>query len=86
MALRVNLDVLTEHVEEIGEALPKHLRYDGDTIFLRGDTSEYIGIEDERIIHNQFPKAEIKNITNAGHWLHAENPAEFFKEVMQFIG
>ena len=86
LALRVNLEVLTNQVEEIGEALPKHLRYDGDTIFLRGDKSEYIGIEDERIIHNQFPKAEIKNITNAGHWLHAENPAEFFKEVMQFIG
>ncbi|HRV54807.1 MAG TPA: alpha/beta hydrolase, partial [Mangrovimonas sp.] len=55
------------------------------TLFLRGDRSEYISIQDESIIKNHFPKAEVVTITNAGHWLHAENPTDFFNEVMQFL-
>jgi len=54
-------------------------------LFLHGDTSEYIGADDEALIKLQFPKAKIETIKNAGHWLHAENPKEFFDYVMQFI-
>ena len=54
-------------------------------MFLRGDRSEYIAISDEDIIKRHFPKAKIVTIKNAGHWLHAENPKDFFDAVMQFI-
>ena len=54
-------------------------------MFLKGDKSEYIGAQDEAIIKRQFPKAEIKTITNAGHWLHAENPEEFYEAVINFV-
>ena len=85
LALRINLEVLKENVEEVGEALPVHLKYDGDTLFLRGDKSEYIGSSDKDLIRLQFPKAEISTVSNAGHWLHAENPKDFFEYVIQFI-
>ena len=85
LALRLNLKILKEQVEEVGEALPLHLKFEGDTLFLRGDRSEYISIDDEKLIQFQFPKAKIKTISNAGHWLHAENPKDFFSSVMQFI-
>ncbi len=85
LALRIHLEVLKEHVEEVGEALPVHAKYSGDTLFLRGDKSEYIGTDDEAIIKNHFEKAQIVTISNAGHWLHAENPNDFYKEVMSFI-
>jgi pimeloyl-ACP methyl ester carboxylesterase len=61
------------------------LKFDKDTLFLRGDRSEYIAISDEDIIKRHFPKAKIVIIKNAGHWLHAENPKDFFDAVMQFI-
>jgi esterase len=85
LGLRINLKALKENVEEVGEALPSSLTFEGDTLFLHGDESEYIGAEDEALIKLQFPKAKIETISNAGHWLHAENPKEFFDYVMQFI-
>ena len=83
--LRMNLDVLTHEVSEIGEALPSYARFEGNTLFLKGDRSEYIGIEDEAIIKNHFPNAKIETISNAGHWLHAENPKEFYETVIEFL-
>ncbi|WP_347709810.1 alpha/beta fold hydrolase [Jejuia spongiicola] len=85
LALRINLEVLKNEVAEIGEALPSYSRFEKDTLFLRGDRSEYIGVDDERLIINHFPKAKIGNISNSGHWLHAENPKDFFEAVMQFV-
>ena len=85
LALRVNLEVLKENVSEVGEALPTHLKFDKDTLFLRGDRSEYIALSDEDIIKRHFPKAKIVTIKNAGHWLHAENPVDFFEAVINFI-
>ena len=86
LALRIKLDVLKENVHEIGEALPTHAQFKNETLFLRGDKSEYIGLQDEVIIKNHFPNSKIVTISNAGHWLHAENPKDFFIEVMKFLG
>ena len=85
LGLRVNLRILTKNVGEVGEALPIHLKFDGDTLFLRGDRSEYIGVNDERLIKMQFPNATISTVNNAGHWLHAENPKDFYQFAMDFI-
>ena len=85
LGLRVNLEVLKENISEVGEALPIHAVFEKDTLFLRGDRSEYIGEADEAIIKQHFPNSEIKTIDNAGHWLHAENPEDFFSAVMNFL-
>ena len=85
LALRVNLEVLKENVSEVGEALPAHLRFDKDTLFLWGDRSEYFAVGDEDITMRHFPKAKLVTIKNAGHWLHAENPDDFFEETLSFI-
>lgn len=85
LALRVNLDVLKENVSEVGEALPIHSKFDKPTLFLRGDKSEYVMATDEKLIKQHFPLAKIETISNAGHWLHAENPEEFYDAVINFI-
>ncbi|WP_430467379.1 alpha/beta fold hydrolase [Winogradskyella ouciana] len=85
LGLRMNLEVLKEQVSEVGEALPVHATFDKETLFLRGDKSEYIGETDETIINRHFPNSKIVTITNAGHWLHAENPKKFYDVVMEFI-
>lgn len=85
LGLRINLSALIDNIDEVGEALPIHLKYDGDTLFLKGDRSEYISEEDEKTIKSQFENAIIVTIENAGHWLHSENPEQFFRSVVQFI-
>ncbi len=85
LALRINLPVLVENIEEVGKALNNGAMYNGDTLFLGGANSHYIETVDEYLIKNHFPMSSIKSISNAGHWLHAENPKDFYKEVINFI-
>ncbi|TXE06331.1 alpha/beta fold hydrolase [Seonamhaeicola algicola] len=85
LGLRINLEVLKAEVAEVGESLAAHLQFNGSALFLKGDRSEYISAEDERLILNQFPNANIATIANAGHWLHAENPKDFYKAVLKFL-
>ena len=85
LAIRVNLKVLTENIAEVGEALPYEAKFLKDTLFVRGEKSNYILSQDESLITHHFPKAKLVAISNAGHWLHAENPKEFFDVLMQFV-
>ncbi|MFT5249756.1 MAG: esterase [bacterium] len=85
LALRINLPVLIENIEEVGKSLSENSIYNKETLFLRGANSNYIEKTDELLIKKQFPNSEIKTIENAGHWLHAENPKDFYNEVINFI-
>lgn len=83
--LRFNLEALSENYNElIGQNLPQE-KFNGKTLFLGGKNSSYIEKEDEIIIHHYFPTAEIKQIEDAGHWLHAEKPDEFYEISMKFF-
>lgn len=85
LAFRFNLDVFNEKIDEIGKPLPSGSVFYEPTLFLRGSNSNYILDEDLELIKNHFPKATIETISNAGHWLHAENPLEFFNKTMTFL-
>lgn len=85
LALRINLPVLTEKIDAVGEALPENTKFEGDTLFLKGSRSSYIETADEALITKHFPKAVIKTVQKAGHWLHAENPSEFYQIVKDFL-
>ncbi len=85
LAYRFHLESLTDNVEEVGVALPNFAIFEGETLFLKGANSGYISNDDEALIEAHFPKAQIKTIKNAGHWLHAENPIDFYDYVVAFI-
>jgi pimeloyl-ACP methyl ester carboxylesterase len=85
LGYRFNVKVFTENTSVIGDALPFENQFDKKTLFLRGDKSDYILDSDFETIFHHFPKAEIKTVPNAGHWLHAENPKDFFEKTMQFL-
>lgn len=85
LAYRFNLDVFNEKIENIGVALPEDARYEKPVLFLRGEKSNYIKDEDFEYIQKQTPKAQLVDIKNAGHWLHAENPKDFLAETLKFL-
>jgi len=85
LAFRFNLKSLTENNSEVGVALPSFTVFEGETLFLRGANSGYISKEDEPLIQAHFPEAVVKTVANAGHWLHAENPEDFYREAIQFL-
>lgn len=85
LAFRFNLPVFNEKIDAIGQALPDGSTFDGPALFLRGDKSAYIRDQDFTLIKTHFPNAEIKDIANSGHWLHAENPQQFMVETLLFL-
>ena len=85
LGLRFNLDVLKNKMEEIGENINASSEFRGKTLFVRGDRSEYILPNDFSQIRKHFPSAQIETVDNAGHWLHAENPVQFFEKTLSFL-
>ena len=85
LGFRFNLEILKDRMEEIGENLLSSDSFEGQTLFVRGDRSEYISDQDFSTIKTHFPMATLETVENAGHWLHAENPKQFFKITLNFL-
>lgn len=51
--------------------------FGGPALFVYGGASAYMGTERIDAVREKFPAAEFSEIEGAGHWLHAEKPAEF---------
>lgn len=84
-AYRFNLKTLAEWYDRmVGENLTDGI-FEKPTLFIRGEKSNYIMDEDFPLIKKHFPLAEFETVKNAGHWLHAENPKEFFEKVVTFL-
>jgi esterase len=82
---RFNLSVITEKIENVGEATPSDKTCDVQTLFIRGKKSDYILDEDLNLIQEIFPRSMLETIAGSGHWVHAEKPKEFFECVINFI-
>jgi pimeloyl-ACP methyl ester carboxylesterase len=80
----MNLPVLIDQYMEMLDFPSKGL-FDGPTLFLKGEKSDYILPSDEENIFTLFPNAKIVPIKNAGHWVHAENPVDFISETSIFL-
>lgn len=85
LAFRFNLAIFNEKIEEIGKPLASDLVFDKPTLFIRGGNSNYILDDDLEGIKVHFPSSSIATIPNAGHWLHAENPALFYELASAFL-
>lgn len=84
---RPNLAVLGAHMDDI-LAFPRFadgVQYEGPTLFVAGETSDYIRPAHEDVIAQFFPKAETLEIAGAGHWVHADNPGGFLDAIGSFL-
>lgn len=86
----LNLTSIKENFTEISEGFLasewENTQIDGfSVLFIKGEKSNYISKEDLPVIKRIFPAADIVEISETGHWLHAEKPADFAKLVRNFI-
>ena len=77
---------------EIAAGLPDVLdwpatarRYEGPTLFVGGERSDYVTVAHHEVIVAAFPNARFATVANAGHWLHADNPEGFLAVVEGFL-
>ena len=59
--------------------------YSGPTLFVSGAQSDFVLPEHRPVIRGLFPGARFVAVKNAGHWLHADNPAGFLSIVEAFL-
>ncbi|EAR13182.1 alpha/beta superfamily hydrolase [Polaribacter irgensii 23-P] len=85
LAFRFNRKALTDSNSEVGAALPAFTLFKKPTLFLKGENSAYITAKEIPIIESHFTNVKVIEIKNAGHWLHAENPKQFYAEVSEFL-
>ncbi|MGR3813762.1 MAG: alpha/beta fold hydrolase [Cognatishimia activa] len=78
---RLNLDTLEAEMPKIMSFPDISGEFTGKTLFLSGADSDYVLPEHRPLIKTLFPKAAFVKISGAGHWLHAEKPAEFIATV-----
>lgn len=82
---RINLPVISEKIENVGEALDPTSKVTVPTLFVKGGLSRYIREKDEALIKSIFLNVELATIDGAGHWVHAEKPNEFINTVRAFL-
>ena len=82
---KLNLDVLRrEYPSLLAEVTGRP--WPGEALFIRGGTSGYVRDEDWLQISRLFPAAKLETVEGAGHWVHAERPAELVAAVQRFLG
>jgi esterase len=82
---KMNLEVIEKNYARINEELPRERQFTKPTLFIRGDNSDYIQMDDLPLIGTLFPKADIITIKDAGHWVHVDAPEEFSNTVIEFL-
>ncbi|HWR93605.1 MAG TPA: alpha/beta fold hydrolase [Flavobacterium sp.] len=85
LAFRFNLSVFNLQIEQIGKALPENAIFNKEVLFIRGGNSRYILEDDIENINKHFPNSIFQTIPNVGHWLHAENPKQFYEKTSAFL-
>ena len=82
---KFNLPVIAQKYEEILRAIEPEFPFEKPALFISGGRSGYIRPEDHARILEIFPDARFEVIPEAGHWLHAEAPAQFLAIVNDFL-
>ena len=84
---RIELDAIADALPDLTgfPSMTPDAIYDGPTLFLRGERSDYLTVRHEPRIRALFPSASIDTIADAGHWLHAEQPIAVTERIAWFL-
>ena len=85
LGFKIDLEIILSTLSEVEKSLPSNLKYEGKTLFIKGEKSDYIDNSNSKVLINFFPNYNIAEVLNAGHWVHAENLNDFIKEIEFFL-
>lgn len=87
---QLNLNVLNQNLIGLMDGISIE-NYKGDSLselpvlFIKGEDSGYIKEDDFEHLNTLFPLSNIVTISNAGHWVHAEQPERFIEVLLRFL-
>lgn len=83
---RPNLKVLLANMENItGFDINAGKQFNKPTLFIHGAESDYVDLLYHDVINGFFPESEYNELSNASHWLHAEQPRAFLASCENFL-
>jgi pimeloyl-ACP methyl ester carboxylesterase len=82
---RPNLEAISLNIDSMYDGVFFSTRFNQPALFIRGGKSDYVQEEDYPAIYQNFPQAEIKTISSGTHWVHADEPNEFYRQVTDFL-
>jgi esterase len=84
---RIGLDQIAASMADIESWPPfqSGAHYTGPALFLSGARSDYVRPHDHAAIRSLFPAAQFALLPDAGHWLHADQPAAFAGAAETFL-
>lgn len=80
-----NLDALERNMPKILGFPDVTGTYEGLTLFLSGENSDYVLPSHRDKIKHHFSNPKFAKMQNAGHWLHAEQPRAFETSLTAFL-
>ncbi|MDO4241486.1 MAG: alpha/beta fold hydrolase [Microbacteriaceae bacterium] len=81
-----NLELLYSSLPEIMDFAADDLApFTGDVLWVAGGDSPYIRAHHFPLMQHFFPRVQPVTIPGANHWVHASKPAEFQRELAEFI-
>jgi esterase len=81
----LNLDALGANMENLVGFPDVAGSFSKPTLFIKGGLSDFIMPEHMQKIETLFPNFIIREIANAGHWVHAEAPRAFTESLSDFL-
>lgn len=85
---QMNLDVLGDSIGRLRGWPVEPVRghsYEGDVLWVSGETSGYVREEMADAMRGYFPKVRRVTIKDAGHWVHSEQPETFLATLRAFL-
>ena len=82
---RIGLAEIAAAIPDLEGWNPPDGVFAGPALFVSGARSDYVLPEHRPAIRHLFPAARFVAVKNAGHWLHADNPAGFLSVVEAFL-
>ncbi|MEM9850149.1 MAG: alpha/beta fold hydrolase [Bacteroidota bacterium] len=82
---KMNFPEIHKNYANILANIESEEQFHRDTLFIRGEQSDYILDSDQALIQQYFPNAQLKTVHQAGHWVHAAQPQAFLDVLKQFL-
>jgi pimeloyl-ACP methyl ester carboxylesterase len=82
---KINLGDIAESYPQLRQPISHPQPFAKPALFIRGGKSKYVSAEDEPRIRQLFPRARIRTIAEASHWVHADEPEEFLRLLREFL-
>nr|MBS0037968.1 alpha/beta fold hydrolase [Saprospiraceae bacterium] len=82
---KANIPYIAKNYKHILAGIESDKKFRGNTLFLKGENSDYITEKSETSIKNYFPQSKIVEIPKAGHWIHAEAQEATLEATRNFL-